>query len=66
MKWAASFIQIMGDTAAGSRWTPWDPDPHRPHEPLQRPRHRQDRSPRMTSVGKGGSRLRHEFCNNAC
>ena len=50
--------------AASSPWQarrrkrPRPPDrrnlhPRRPHEPLQRPRHRQDRPRGMTSVGKG-------------
>ena len=30
-----------------------NPNPHRPHEPLQRPRHRQDHPRGMTSVGQG-------------
>ena len=30
-----------------------NPDPHRPHEPLHRPRYRRDRSRRLTLAGKG-------------
>ena len=30
-----------------------NPDPHRPHQPLQRPRHSRDHSRVLTSAGKG-------------
>src|SRR6056297_2258260 len=48
--------EILRRALHGQRLRPTDrrnPHPHRPHEPLQRPRHRRDHPGGMTSAGKG-------------
>lgn len=42
-----------------------NPDPHRTHEPLLSPRHRQDRSRGLKHTEKGEARLRRQLRNNA-